>query len=61
VLLCLTRSRGTTLVLVTHDAELARSANRTLELRDGKLVPGEPLGQRSPEGQRLEARRGGAL
>jgi putative ABC transport system ATP-binding protein len=41
VLLSLTRSRGTTLMVVTHDALLARSADRVLELRDGKLVAGE--------------------
>ena len=41
VLLSLTRSRGTTLVVVTHDASVARSADRVLELRDGKLVDTE--------------------
>lgn len=47
VLLSLSRSRGTTLVVVTHDALLARSADRVLELREGKLVPSEaPFGQR---------------
>ncbi len=38
VLLSLTRSRGTTLLVVTHDPELARNAHRILELRDGKLI-----------------------
>jgi len=38
-LLSLTRSRGATLVMVTHDAWLARSADRVLELRDGRLQP----------------------
>ena len=38
VLLSLARSRGTTLVVVTHDAWLAGSADRVLELREGKLV-----------------------
>jgi putative ABC transport system ATP-binding protein len=32
------RARGTTLVLVTHDAELAALANTRLELRDGRQV-----------------------
>jgi len=41
VLLSLTRDRGTTLIVVTHDPSLARSADRVLELREGKLVPRE--------------------
>lgn len=47
-LLSLTRSRGTTLIVVTHDPGLARSADRVLELRDGKLVSGQaPLARRT--------------
>jgi putative ABC transport system ATP-binding protein len=41
VLLSLTRSRGATLLVVTHDPSLARSADRVLELREGKLVATE--------------------
>lgn len=41
VLLSLTKSRRTTLVVVTHDGWLARSADRVLELREGKLVPAD--------------------
>jgi putative ABC transport system ATP-binding protein len=37
VLLSLTRTRGTTLVMVTHDETLAASADRVLELREGRL------------------------
>ena len=37
VLLSLARSRSATLVMVTHDADLARSADRVLELREGRL------------------------
>jgi len=32
------RARGTTLVLVTHDAELAALADTRLVLRDGRRV-----------------------
>jgi putative ABC transport system ATP-binding protein len=56
VLLSLTRSRGMTLIVVTHDAWLARSADRVLELREGKLVPSDALlGQRSTDGQQRDA------
>ena len=34
------RTRGTTLVLVTHDAELAAHGRRRLVLRDGRVVDG---------------------
>jgi putative ABC transport system ATP-binding protein len=37
VLLSLTRARGATLVMVTHDEALAASADRVLELREGRL------------------------
>ncbi len=39
VLLSLTRERGATLVMVTHDEQLAATADRVLELRDGRLHP----------------------
>jgi len=39
-LVSLTRSRGLTLVLVTHDAEVAGHADRILHLKDGRLVAG---------------------
>jgi putative ABC transport system ATP-binding protein len=37
VLLSLTRARGATLVIVTHDEALAATADRVLELREGRL------------------------
>jgi len=38
ILLDVNRKRGTTLVLVTHDAELAKEADITVRLRDGAIV-----------------------
>src|SRR3984893_5819549 len=38
-LLSLTRARGTTVVVVTHDAAVSRLADRVLELREGRLLP----------------------
>ncbi|HEX4389177.1 MAG TPA: ABC transporter ATP-binding protein [Steroidobacteraceae bacterium] len=37
VLLALSRARGATLLMVTHDAAVARLADRVLELREGRL------------------------
>jgi putative ABC transport system ATP-binding protein len=49
VLLSLTRARGATLVMVTHDEALAATADRVLELREGRLherqaAPAGPVG-----------------
>jgi len=38
VLLAASKSRGTTLIIVTHDTWLANSADRILELHEGKLA-----------------------
>ncbi len=38
LLLALNRQEGTTLVLVTHDRELAEHADRRMVLRDGRIV-----------------------
>lgn len=40
----LNRERGTTLVLVTHDPELARRTQRILRLRSGAVIADEPTG-----------------
>lgn len=45
LIFALNATRGTTLILVTHDRELTRQANRLIRLRGGKLVSdssGEP-------------------
>jgi putative ABC transport system ATP-binding protein len=34
----LNREKGTTLILVTHDAELAKRCGRTLRLKGGEIV-----------------------
>jgi len=38
ILIAVSRERGRTLVLVTHDRELARRADETIALRDGRVV-----------------------
>ncbi|MFN7543380.1 MAG: ABC transporter ATP-binding protein [Acidobacteriota bacterium] len=45
LLIRLNREQGTTLVMVTHDPELSRYADRVLTLRDGLLVSEERKGQ----------------
>ena len=58
VLLALTRSRRTTLIIVTHDARLARSADRVLQLQDGKLMPSDAaVERRSAGGREMDAER----
>jgi putative ABC transport system ATP-binding protein len=41
LLLALNRERGSTLLLVTHDATLAARAGRAVALRDGRIVNGQ--------------------
>jgi putative ABC transport system ATP-binding protein len=43
------RRRGRTLVLVTHDHELARQASRSLSLRDGRVVTDSDQTERGHE------------
>jgi putative ABC transport system ATP-binding protein len=38
LLLAMNREQGTTMVLVTHEQELAASADRCIVLRDGRVV-----------------------
>lgn len=44
ILLEINRRRGTTLVLVTHDPELAARADMTVRLRDGRIEAGGQAG-----------------
>lgn len=49
---------GITVVMVTHELEIARFAKRTLVMRDGRLIRDEPVAARlfaAPELERLEA------
>jgi putative ABC transport system ATP-binding protein len=48
------RRRGATLVLVTHDHELAAEATRRLSLRDGRVVGDSETEQRPGLGERRE-------
>ena len=43
MLFALNREAGTTLVMVTHDSELAQRAGRVLRMRGGRLVAAEPF------------------
>jgi putative ABC transport system ATP-binding protein len=48
LLLSAQRERGTTLIMVTHDASVAARLDRTIALRDGKRV-GDELSNVTPE------------
>ena len=39
----LNRERGLTVILVTHDAEMAAFANRIVQCRDGRIVGDRPV------------------
>jgi len=43
VLQRLNRERGLTVILVTHDAEMAAFANRIVQCRDGRIVGDQPV------------------
>lgn len=46
------RERGITLVVVTHDAELAARCDRSVTIADGLLVTPSPVGAATPGGAR---------
>lgn len=37
--------QGKTVLLITHEADIARHAKRVIQLRDGKIVKDEPITQ----------------
>ncbi|VYU65837.1 macrolide ABC transporter ATP-binding protein/permease MacB [Metakosakonia massiliensis] len=41
------RDRGHTVIIVTHDAEIAAQAERVIEIRDGELLTNPPAAQRA--------------
>ncbi len=45
-LFCAQNSRGTTIVLITHDMQVAKSAKRVLQMRDGAFQSDETLAAR---------------
>ena len=45
-LVSLNRERGLTIVLVTHEADIAAYAGRIITMRDGKILSDEPAAQR---------------
>jgi putative ABC transport system ATP-binding protein len=49
LLLRLNRQEGATLVLVTHDSELARHASRILTMKDGLMISDQRSDHRSPQ------------
>ena len=49
----LNRERGTTLVLVTHDLELARRCERIIRLKGGIAISDELTGHGDPEADRM--------
>lgn len=58
LLLSINRERGTTLVLVTHDPDLARVADVRIALRDGRVVPpSAPAGQAGSDDEQAVAAR----
>jgi putative ABC transport system ATP-binding protein len=43
-------AKGTTVVLITHDQDVARQANRIIRIRDGAIEADEPVARRVEEG-----------
>jgi putative ABC transport system ATP-binding protein len=59
LLLTIHRARKTTLVVVTHDPEIAAIAETTVKLKDGRVVPSDPeAGSRTLEAGSLKLEAG---
>jgi ABC-type lipoprotein export system ATPase subunit len=46
MLLGLNKREGKTLIIVTHDADIARMADQVIAIKDGMLVPSGTLDQK---------------
>lgn len=63
ILFELNRQRGITLVIVTHDADLAGRCDRRVQLRDGRIVaePARTVPGPGPDGVEAAPQGGAAL
>jgi len=52
-------AQGRTIVLITHDAALARRTKRLVRIQDGRIVEDRPTRRRGPPGLRGRAPQGG--
>jgi len=55
VLQRLNRERALTVVLITHEADIAEYAQRVVAFRDGRVVKDEPVARRRDAGAELRA------
>jgi macrolide transport system ATP-binding/permease protein len=55
VLRSLNREQGVTIIVVTHNADIAASTDRIVTMRDGRIVSDEPVRGRTPSGARPPA------
>ncbi|MGH7395876.1 MAG: macrolide ABC transporter ATP-binding protein, partial [Candidatus Methylomirabilales bacterium] len=51
----LSRERGLTIVLITHEHDIAEYATRTVTVRDGRITSDQAVGDRREAGQELVA------
>jgi putative ABC transport system ATP-binding protein len=43
--------QGLTIVMVTHESDIARYTKRTIVMRDGRIVSDSPVGERLDAGE----------